>query len=103
MALGGMNQGGKDPAVRNRTGDPYGTERSMFDPNARRFQVLVDGHEPDEEPDWRYKLRVIDLKYNDSDGYPIEAIAGGDSWDAAFKRAAYLVEHALATTDQCVF
>jgi hypothetical protein len=91
-----------DPACEGMTSDAYGTERSVFDPSAVRFGVQVIGHEPDEEPGWRYKLRVIDLKYNDSDGYPIDAIAGGDSWPEAFTRAGNMVEQALAN-ERCIF
>jgi hypothetical protein len=94
------NNGGKDRTYFAR--DPYGSERAAFDPSRSRFAIYVVGHEPDEEDGWRYKLSVIDYKYNDSDAYPIDAIAGGNSWAEAFARAAEMIEYALAA-DHCIF
>lgn len=67
-----------------------------------RFKIWVREHEPNEEPGWRYKLEVVDRKYQDSDGYQISSIAGGDSWQDAFAAAAAMVDMAL-NSDHCIF
>ena len=83
--------------------DLHGTLHQDFDPEKeKRFVIVVDGHEPDEEDGWRYKLRLTDRKYNDSDGMCIQAIAAGNSWAEAFHTAGQFVEQALAS-DECIF
>lgn len=79
--------------------DPYGTPREH---TGRRFDVNVIGHEPDEEQGWRYKLQLVDRAYNDSDRYPIDAIAHGDTWEEAFACAIDWIERAL-DADHCIF
>ena len=86
--------------------DPYGTPHPAYKEGAApRFKIYVRGYEPDDAADggiWTHKLVFIDRKYQDSDGYPIDAIAAGKSWEAAFKVAAEWVDKALST-DHCIF
>lgn len=82
--------------------DRAGTPHPQYDPNGPRFAIFVEGQDPDDEPAWRCKLRFVDRKYQDGDGFPIEAIAGGDCWPAAFEAASRFVDRAL-TSDRCVF
>jgi hypothetical protein len=85
-----------------RTGDTYGTIHPDWPKVQRRFKLYVIGHEPNEEDGWRYKLRFVDRKYQDSDGFPVDAIAAGNSWAEAFERAGAWAAEAL-TTDHCIF
>jgi hypothetical protein len=85
-----------------RTGDRYGTPHPAFNINEPRFSIWVRTHDESEEDGWRYQLEVVDKKYQDSDGFPISSIAGGNSWDEAFTVAASWVTTALAT-DRCIF
>jgi hypothetical protein len=82
--------------------DLYGTPRPEYDPSTPRFRVFVHSHDADDEPEWQYKLLVVDRAYRDSEGYPIDAIAGGESWHAAYLRAADMIDQALASPT-CIF
>lgn len=82
--------------------DPYGTIHPDYDPAKTRFKLYVRGYEPDDEPDWQYKLVLIDSKYQDSDGLPIDSIPAGNSWSAAFATAGRFIDAALAS-NECVF
>lgn len=82
--------------------DPYGTPHPAYDPSKPRFRVYVDRVDSGDEPDWRHKLRFIDRMYQDSDGYPVEAVAAGDSWPEAYATAGHFIAAAL-TSDRCVF
>jgi hypothetical protein len=87
----------------NRNRDKHGTIHPDWNgSDENRFKIWVRGHEPDEEAGWRYKLEVVDNKYQDSDGFPISSIAGGDSWTEAFQTAQHFVETALQS-DTCIF
>lgn len=89
-----------------REGDLAGTVHPAWQlvltSGGNRFQIVIDGHEPDEEDGWRYKLRFIDRKYQDSDGFPVDAVCAGNSWDEAYKQAGEWIDKAL-TTDHCIF
>lgn len=88
---------------RNIPIDAHGTIHPEWNgSNENRFKLWVRGHEPDEEDGWRYKLEVVDTKYQDSDNYPISSIAGGNSWTEAFQTAQHFVETALKS-DHCIF
>lgn len=67
-----------------------------------RFKVCVRGYEPEDEPNWQYKLYFFDHKYLDCDDLPVLAIAAGDSWEAAYATVGYFIKTALAS-DKCVF
>ena len=86
--------------------DTYGTIHPdcqlRQEENLPRFKVFVYEHNPDEEPGWKYKLFLHDTKYSDSDGMPIDAVAGGDSWQEAFARAGAMIDMAL-NSDRCIF
>jgi hypothetical protein len=82
--------------------DLYGTVNPAFHEGMKRFKIYYKRPELDEEPGWRYKLEVIDNKYLDSDGFPINAIAGGNNYNEAFERAKAMTEQAL-NTDHCIF
>lgn len=82
--------------------DPYGTPHPSYDPSRPRFRLYVDAHEPGEEPGWTHKLRLVDRKFQDSDGYPIDAVAAGDSWPEAFETAGRFMDEALRS-EACVF
>lgn len=82
-----------------RTGDTYGTPRPY---TGTRFRVFTHSHDPDDEPSWRHKLMVVDRAFQCSEGYPVDAIAGGRSWADAFVRAASMIREAL-DSKTCVF
>ncbi len=82
--------------------DPHGSLNPDWHPNTSRFTLHLQPEEPTEEYGWRYKITVVDLKYLDSDSYPIDSIASGNNWQEAFSSAAHMVETALAS-DRCVF
>jgi len=82
--------------------DPYGTPHPDYDPARPRFVIYVGSHDPDDEPGWTHKLCVVDNRYQDSEGFPIDSIAAGDSWAEAFVRAGEFVCRAL-DSDQCIF
>ena len=84
-----------------RTGDTYGTLHPDW-PVQPRFKLYVTGHEPNEEVGWRYKLLFVDHKYQDSEGFPVDAVCAGNSWADAFALAGQWVQKAL-TTDHCIF
>lgn len=69
----------------------------------KRFKIKVRGYEPEDEPDWQYKLVLIDHKYLDCDHHPVDAIAAGYNWEEAYKTAADFIEAALADNERCVF
>lgn len=77
-------------AYYKRTCDSYGMPVPFTGP---RFTIEVIGHEPGEEDGWRYKLRFIDHAYLDSDGFPMDAIAAGNSWAEAFATAGQWIDH----------
>lgn len=79
--------------------DPHGSPLPF---TGRRFLVGAPRHDPEDEAGWTHKLHVIDRAYCDSDGYPIEAVAAGDTWEEAFKTAGYFIDEALASKE-CVF
>jgi hypothetical protein len=84
--------------------DTHGTPHPHYNEAVARFRVYLPfkAHDPSEEPGWTYQLRVVDRKYQDSDGFPIEAVAGGDSWEEAYATAARYIESALAS-EVCIF
>jgi hypothetical protein len=82
--------------------DPYGTPHPTFNVNEPRFCIWVQTHDESEEDGWHYQLEVVDKKYQDSDGFPISSIAGGNSWSEAFNKAGEWVQRALVT-DHCIF
>lgn len=82
--------------------DTHGTLNPAYDESRARFRLYVQAVEPDEEPDWTHKVLVMDHKYLDSEGFPIDTIAGGDTWKRAFVVAAEMVERAL-NSDTCIF
>jgi hypothetical protein len=67
-----------------------------------RFAVFIHDYYPNDEPDWRYQLLVMDLKYLGDEPYPIDSIAHGNSWEAAFVCAGEYVRQALAS-DKNIF
>lgn len=79
--------------------DYYGAPRPF---TGTRFVIHVKEHDPRDEPGWTYKLLLTDRAYVDSDGYPIDAIAAGDSWPEAFACAGLFVEDALHSP-VCIF
>lgn len=60
-----------------------------------RFEYHFHSFDPHDEPDWRYKIEVIDKAWLDSDGLPSSAIAGGNSYGAAMTRAGQMIEQAI--------
>jgi hypothetical protein len=90
----------------NRTGDPYGTIHPEWKPRIGigkpRFSLYVREVRTDTPPEYSHELMLVDRKYQDSDGFPIDAIASGASWVEAFKLAGEWVDQALST-DRCIF
>jgi hypothetical protein len=84
------------------TYDPHGTLNPRYDAERARFRLVVQEHDAAEESGWTHKLLLIDYRYLNSDGYPIDAIAAGNTWQEAFSSAAHMVESALAA-DHCIF
>ena len=82
--------------------DRYGTLHPEFNIHEPRFAVWVRTHDESEEDGWRYQLEVVDKKYQDSEGFPISSIAGGNLWAEVFERAGEWVQRALVT-DHCIF
>jgi hypothetical protein len=86
--------------------DPHGTVHPEWEARQKagspRFKVYIYEHAENEEPGWKYKLFLYDHKYQDSDGYPIDAVAGGDSWAESFARAGDMIDQALKSND-CIF
>jgi hypothetical protein len=60
-----------------------------------RFTYNFHGFDPDDEPEWRFKIEVTDKMWLDSDGLPSTAIAGGDTYAHAMARAGGMIEEAM--------
>ncbi len=87
----------------SNTVDLYGTLNPAYkDGAAPRFKLYVREVRTDTPPEYSHELTFVDHKYRDSDGYPIDAIAAGESWEAAFKLAGQWVTEAI-NSDHCIF
>lgn len=82
--------------------DPYGTLHPSYKEGETRFKILVREVRTDTPPEWSHELMFIDRKYQDSEGFPVDAVAAGRTWADAFAQAGRWVDEALAT-DHCIF
>ena len=82
--------------------DPYGTPHPEYDPTKPRFSIYVREVRTDAPPEWTHELMLVDRKYQDSDGFPIDAVAAGRSWNEAFALAGQWIDEAL-DSERCIF
>lgn len=82
--------------------DPCGTPHPDFDASKPRFRVYLREVRFDTPPDMTHELTVVDRKYQDSEGFAIDAIACGGNWEDAFAQAGEFIDRALAA-DHCIF
>jgi hypothetical protein len=62
----------------------------------------VHGHDRDDAAEWRCKLLLVDRAWLDPEGFPVDTIAAGESWSAAFRTAVEFMTSATHAKD-CIF